>query len=86
MAPSSMRDLLKKLFRRSPARQVPARGRFRDPRFVSFLAQSNRRTLDTDFQDAVLRGRRLLKQAMLVAVAAGCVWVVVESAKALTLF
>jgi hypothetical protein len=81
-----MRSLLKKLLRRSPARQGQARSRFRDPRFVSFLAQSNRRTLDTDFQDAVLRGRRILKQAMLAVVAAGCVWVLVESAKALTLF
>jgi hypothetical protein len=75
--------------------QVPAsrlgfvrgrRGRFRDPRFVSFLVQSNRRSVDTHLQDAVLRGRRLAKQALVLAVAAGGVWFVVESAKALSAF
>jgi hypothetical protein len=77
------------LFRRPAVRFGLARGRrgrFRDPRFVSFLAQSNRRTLDTDFQDAVLRGRRLLKLALVLGAAVGGAWVVVESAKALTLF
>lgn len=77
--------LLKRLFGRAPLGRDP-RGRFRDPRFVSFLAQSNRRTLNTDLQDAVLRGRRLCKQGMIAAVAAGAAWVLVESAKALSLF
>jgi hypothetical protein len=62
------------------------RGRFRDPRFVSFLVQNNRRSVDTHLQDAVLRGRRLVKQALVLAVAAGGVWFVVESAKALSAF
>ncbi|HMC95714.1 MAG TPA: hypothetical protein VKO16_13180, partial [Polyangia bacterium] len=62
------------------------RGRFRDPRFVSFLVQNNRRTVDTNLQDAVLRGRRLAKQALLVAVALGGAWFVLESAKALSAF
>lgn len=60
--------------------------RFRDPRFVSFLASNNRKTLNTDFQDAVLRGRRLFKQALVILIAAGGTWFVVESAKALSLF
>jgi hypothetical protein len=62
------------------------RGRFRDPRFVSFLAQNNRRTIDTHVQDAFLRGRRLLRHAFLVGVIAAGAWVAVESAKALTMF
>jgi Pyruvate/2-oxoacid:ferredoxin oxidoreductase gamma subunit len=63
-----------------------SRGRFRDPRFVSFLSQNNRKTLNTDFQDAVLRGRRLARNALIVAAAAGAAWIVLESAKALSLF
>jgi len=61
-------------------------GRFRDPRFVSFLAANNRKTLDTDFQDAVLHGRRLFKQVLVLIFLAGGAWVVVESAKALSMF
>jgi hypothetical protein len=61
-------------------------GRFRDPRFVSFLVQNNRRTVDTNLQDAVLRGRRLAKHALWVALAVGGAWFVLESAKALSAF
>jgi len=63
-----------------------SRGRFRDPRFVSFLAQNNRKTLNTDFQDAVLRGRKFAKQVLILLVAGGAAWVVLESAKALSMF
>lgn len=62
------------------------RGRFRDPRFVSFLSQSNRKSLDTDLHDAVLRGRRLMRGAFMLALAGGFAWVVLESAKALSVF
>lgn len=65
---------------RGPQRQI------RNPRFVSFLAQNNRKTLDTDFHDTVLRGRRLARQALYVLVGAGCAWVVLESAKAISTF
>jgi hypothetical protein len=61
-------------------------GRFRDARFVSFLAASNRRALDTDFHDAVLRGRRLLRNVLMLALAGGGAWVLLESAKALSVF
>lgn len=60
--------------------------RLRDPRFVSYLAQSNRKALDTDFHDTVLRGRKLMRNIFRLAVAGGCAWVVVESAKALSVF
>ena len=62
------------------------RGRFRDPRFVSFLTDSNRRMLDTDLHDAVLRGRRLVRNLSMLALASGGAWVLVESAKALSVF
>ncbi|PTX91588.1 hypothetical protein DB354_17085 [Opitutus sp. ER46] len=62
------------------------RGRFRDPRFASFMHQSNRKTLDTDLHDAVLRGRRLMRGAFKLALAGGCAWVLLESAKALSVF
>jgi hypothetical protein len=63
-----------------------SRSRFRDPRFVSFLSQNNRKTLNTDSQDAILRGRRLAKQVLMLLVGAGVAWVVLESAKALSMF
>ena len=62
------------------------RGRFREPRFVSFMAQSNRKRLDTDLHDAVLRGRKIVKNLFRLALAGGCAWVVLESAKALSIF
>ncbi len=62
------------------------RGKFRDPRFVSFISESNRKTLNTDFQDAVLRGRKLVRFALLGAVGCAVAWVVLESAHALSMF
>ena len=62
------------------------RGRFRDPRFVSFLAQTNRPKLDSDLQDAVLRGRKVMKNVLRAALALGGAWVVLESARALSIF
>ena len=61
-------------------------GRFRDPRFASFLAASNRKALDTDLHDAVLRGRRMIRNLFRLALAGGVAWVVLESAKALSVF
>jgi hypothetical protein len=62
------------------------RGRLRDPRFVSFLAQSNRKLVNTDLQDALLRLRVLLRRGALVAAGLAAAWIVVESAKALSVF
>lgn len=62
------------------------RGRFRDPRFVSFMMDTNRKRLDTDFHDAVLKGRKLVKNLLRLAIAGGCTWIVLESAKALSVF
>jgi hypothetical protein len=80
---------LKNFFHRPAVRFGLARdtrSRFRNPRFVSFLAQSNQKRLNTDFQDAVLQGRRLFKLALMALLVAGGIWVAVESAKALSIF
>jgi hypothetical protein len=84
-----MLSLLKNLFHRPAIRFGLAShrgGKFRDPRFVSFIAQSNRKTLNTDFKDAVLQGRKLLRYALVAAIAGGGAWVVIESAHALSTF
>jgi hypothetical protein len=84
-----MLRVLLQLFRRPAVRFGLARdprSRFRNPRFVSFIAQSNRPTLDTGFQDALLRSRKLLRHALVVAAIGTCAWVVLESAKALSMF
>ena len=62
------------------------RGRFREPRFASFMRDSNRGRVDTDRHDAVLRGRKLLKTLFKLALFGGGAWVVLESAKALSIF
>ena len=62
------------------------RGRFREPRFVSFMAQSNRKKLDTDLHDAVLSGRKLMRNLLKLALVGGGAWIVLESAKALSVF
>lgn len=62
------------------------RSPLRDPRFISYLAQSNRKRLDTDRHDRILRGRKLVRNLFALALAGGGAWVVVESAKALSMF
>jgi hypothetical protein len=84
-----MLSLLKNLFHRPVIRFGLARdthGKFRDPRFVSFISESNRKTLNTDFQDAVLRGRKVARYALAVALVCAGAWVVLESAHALSMF
>jgi len=56
-------------------------GRFRSAQFTSFMAQNNRRRVDT-----VLRSRRMLRHLLKLALAGGGAWVVVESARALSIF
>jgi hypothetical protein len=80
---------LRNLFHRPALRCGLARdtrGRFRNPRFASFLAQNNRKMLNTDLQDAVLRGRRLVKHGLIVALVVAGAWIALESAKALSIF
>jgi hypothetical protein len=82
-------SLLKSLFHRPAIRfglSRDRRGKFRDPRFVSFINQSNRRTLNTDLQDALLQGRKLVRFALVAVLVCGGTWVLVESAHALSMF
>ena len=84
-----MLSLLKNLFHRPAIRFGLARdphGKFRDPRFVSFISQSNRKTLNTDLKDAVLQGRKVFRYALVAALVCGGAWVLVESAHALSMF
>jgi hypothetical protein len=62
------------------------RGRFRDPQFASFMAQGNVKRMDSDMHDAVLKGRKAMKAVLRVGLALGGAWVVLESAKALSVF
>jgi hypothetical protein len=59
---------------------------FRNPRFASFFADVNRHRFDPNRSDTILRGRRLVRQAIFALLGAGAIWVMVESAHALTLF
>jgi hypothetical protein len=84
-----MLPLVRNLFHRPAIRFGMARssgGRFRDPRFVSFISESNRKAMNTDFKDAVLRGRKLVRYALVAALICGGAWVLVESAHALSMF
>lgn len=77
------------LCRRPPIRfglRQDPRGRFREPRFASFMAESNRRPLDHDMHDAMLKGRKAMKHVLLAGLSLGGAWVVIESAKALSVF
>jgi hypothetical protein len=62
------------------------RGRFRDPQFASFMAHSNKKPLDSDMHDAMLKGRKAMKNLFRAGLALGGAWVVLESAKALSVF
>lgn len=61
-------------------------GRLRDPAFVSFLSDHNRQPSRVDLQSAVLRGRKLVRQLFILGLAGGGAWVLLESARALSLF
>lgn len=50
------------------------------------MAVTNRRGLDSDRHDAILKGRKVVKNLLAVGVAVGGAWIVIESAKALSMF
>ena len=62
------------------------RSRRRDPCFASFLAENNRGGHEMDRHDAVLRGRKLVRRLIGLLLTGGGAWVLVESARALTMF
>lgn len=58
----------------------------RRAQFVSFLESSGYRTHDVDSYERSLRRRRLVKFALIWGSAFLAAWIVLESAKAVTLF
>jgi len=84
-----MLHVLQNLFHRPAIRlgvMEDSKGLCRNPRFVSFMIESNRKPLDTHFHDALLRGRRWLRQVLVMALVGGGAWIVWESARALNVF
>jgi hypothetical protein len=60
--------------------------RLRSEGFASYLAANNRRSLNTDRQDALLATRRFARQMLVVAALGLVTWFVVESAQAIGVF
>jgi len=85
--------VLLNLFRRSPIRMGRVdnsrikRTQIRNAQFVSFMSEG--RCLsgrDSDRYDARLRRQKLVRSLATAALAAGLAWVVIESAKAISIF
>jgi hypothetical protein len=84
-----MLHVLQNLFHRPAIRlgvMEDARGLCRNPRFASFMVQCNRKALDTHYQGHVLRARRLVRHAVMLALLIGGAWIALESARALAVF
>ena len=62
------------------------RGLCRNQRFASFLTASNRATIAPAFHFSLVRGRRLLRQILTVALAGSGAWILYESVRALSVF
>ena len=50
------------------------------------MSESNRKPLDSDMHDAVLKSRKAMKTVLFAGLSLGAAWVVIESAKALSVF
>jgi hypothetical protein len=60
--------------------------RSRHAQFASFLEDSGFRRHDSDHYERAMKRRSLVKNFLKLATGAGAIWVVIESARALTLF
>ncbi|MDR0902721.1 MAG: hypothetical protein LBM92_08135 [Opitutaceae bacterium] len=85
--------ILKNLFRRPPIRMGRVDNSrirttaIRNSGFVSFISTTgNLRSGNTDRHDARLRRRRFFRGLVLATLSAGGAWIIIESARALTLF
>lgn len=87
-------QMLKNLFHRPAIRmarvnnvRTQRRSSIRNEGFVSYLSENGGlRRRNTDSYDARLRRVKLVKNLVIAALGAGGLWVVIESARALTLF
>ncbi len=85
-------SFLKRLFHR-PALNLgnlgqskSTRSQVRNQSFASYLAANNRRSVDTDAQDALLALRKVIRGALVLSALGAIAWVVVESAQAVGMF
>ncbi|WP_156468924.1 hypothetical protein [Cephaloticoccus capnophilus] len=77
------------LLRRPAIRMGLARDRrrtLRNPGFVSFMLDNNRRRLGGNAHERALLWRRWLRGSALALLVIGIAWVAIESAKALSVF
>jgi len=58
----------------------------RNPGFVSFMLDNNRRRLGGRSHERTLLWRRWLRSGVLALLALGIAWIAIESAKALSVF
>ena len=70
----------------SLGRKPRSGAQLRNERFVSYLSANNRKRIDTDLQDALLSGRRLARRLVMLAALVLVAWVVLESARAISMF
>jgi len=83
---------LRQLFHRSTIRMGPVdNSRIRvtatkNAQFVSYLVDSGFRQINVDRYESSLRWRRTFRGAFLWLLGAGSVWIVIESARALSSF
>lgn len=61
--------------------------RLRNAQFVSFMSQGDSLApMSLDRYDTKLRRRKQFKAVLLLGVIAGCAWIVIESAQAISMF
>ena len=59
----------------------------RNSLFISFITETGcYRSRHVDRHEAQMRRRRIAKGALLVAIGGACAWIIIESARALTMF
>jgi len=59
----------------------------RNSLFISFITETGcYRARHVDRHEAQMRRRKLARAALLIAIGAGSAWIIIESAKALTMF
>jgi hypothetical protein len=79
-----LRFLPTQMGRRSDRRLKTTRSQH--AQFASFLEDSGFRRHHADHYENAMKRRRMMKAFLKLATSAGAIWVVIESAKALTLF
>ncbi|MDD2765462.1 MAG: hypothetical protein PHE83_15985 [Opitutaceae bacterium] len=60
--------------------------RTKNAQFISYLVQSGFRQVNPDHYESSLRRRRLIRGVLVWLLAAGSTWVVIESARALSMY